>query len=41
VFEREGLINAILFGNYHRLRRATIDALGPDYSRRTLQVACG
>ena len=40
VFEREWLINAILFGNYDRLRRATLEALGPDYSGRTLQVAC-
>ena len=40
VFEREWLINAILFGNYDRLRRATIEALGPDYSGHTLQVAC-
>ena len=40
VFEREWLINAILFGNYNRLRRATIEALGPDYSGRTLQMAC-
>ncbi|MGP0089359.1 MAG: rhodoquinone biosynthesis methyltransferase RquA [Xanthobacteraceae bacterium] len=40
VFERDWLINAILFGNYNRLRRATIEAPGPDYSGRTLQVAC-
>lgn len=40
VFEREWLIDAILFGNYNRLRRATVEALGPDYSGRTLQVAC-
>jgi ubiquinone/menaquinone biosynthesis C-methylase UbiE len=40
VFEREWLINAILFGNYDRLRSATIEALGPDYSGRTLQMAC-
>ena len=40
VFEREWLINAILFGNYKRLRAATITALGPDYHGRSLQVAC-
>jgi ubiquinone/menaquinone biosynthesis C-methylase UbiE len=40
VFERDWLINAILFGNYDRLRHATIEALGPDYSGRTLQLAC-
>ena len=27
-------------GNYDRLRRATIEALGPDYSGHTLQLAC-
>ena len=40
VFERDWLINAILWGNYDRLRRHALDALGPDYSGRTLQVAC-
>ena len=40
VFERDWLIDAILWGNYERLRRVTQEALGPDYSGRTLQVAC-
>lgn len=39
-FEREWLINAILWGNYRRLSRAAIEALGPIYGGRTLQVAC-
>lgn len=39
-FERQWLINAILWGNYRRLKEATQDALGPDYGGRTLQVAC-
>jgi len=40
VFEREWLINAILWGNYRRLSHATIEALGPSYSGRSLQIAC-
>jgi ubiquinone/menaquinone biosynthesis C-methylase UbiE len=39
VFERGWLINAILWGNYTRLRDAAIDALGPKVPGRTLQVA--
>ncbi|MGO9392765.1 rhodoquinone biosynthesis methyltransferase RquA [Rhodoblastus sp.] len=39
-WEREWLINAILMGQYKRLRSATIEALGPHYSGRSLQVAC-
>ena len=40
VFEREWLINAILWGNYAKLSEAAIVAMGPDYSGRTLQIAC-
>lgn len=40
VFERDWLINAILWGNYPRLSRAAIEAVGPDYKGRTLQIAC-
>ena len=40
VFEREWLVNAILFGNYGRLRDAALDALGATIEGRTLQVAC-
>lgn len=39
VFERQWLIDAILWGNYHRLRDAALDALGPTLPGRTLQVA--
>ena len=41
VFEREWLVNAILFGNYGRLRDSALDALDRHVVRgRTLQVAC-
>lgn len=40
LFEREWLVNAILFGNYGRLRDAALDALGTTITGRTLQVAC-
>lgn len=39
VFERQWLIDAILWGNYHRLRDGALDALGPTLPGRTLQVA--
>jgi ubiquinone/menaquinone biosynthesis C-methylase UbiE len=39
-FEREWLVNAILFGNYARLRDAALDELGGRVHGRTLQVAC-
>src|SRR4051812_8673394 len=40
VFEREWLVNAILFGNYARLRDAALDELGETIHGDTLQVAC-
>jgi ubiquinone/menaquinone biosynthesis C-methylase UbiE len=40
VFEREWLVNLILFGNYGRLRDAALSALGGRLGGRTLQVAC-
>ena len=40
VFEREWLVNAILFGNYNRLRDAALDDLGASVRGHTLQVAC-
>jgi ubiquinone/menaquinone biosynthesis C-methylase UbiE len=40
VFERQWLANAILWGNYARLRDAALAALGHDFTGRTLQVAC-
>jgi len=40
VFERQWLVNAILWGNFRRLREAALDALGRPIQGRTLQVAC-
>jgi ubiquinone/menaquinone biosynthesis C-methylase UbiE len=40
VFEREWLVNLILFGNYGRLRDAALAELGETVSGSTLQVAC-
>ena len=40
VFEREWLVNLILFGNYNRLRDQALADLGESVSGRTLQVAC-
>jgi ubiquinone/menaquinone biosynthesis C-methylase UbiE len=40
VFERQWLVNAILWGNFGRLRDAALDALGERLDGHTLQVAC-
>jgi ubiquinone/menaquinone biosynthesis C-methylase UbiE len=40
VFEREWLVNAILFGNYGRLRDAALAEFGLSAHGRTLQIAC-
>jgi ubiquinone/menaquinone biosynthesis C-methylase UbiE len=40
LFERQWLVNLILWGNFARLRDAALDALGKRISGRTLQVAC-
>lgn len=40
LFERDWLVNLILFGNYGRLRDAALDDLGAEVTGRTLQVAC-
>jgi ubiquinone/menaquinone biosynthesis C-methylase UbiE len=40
VFERDWLVNAILFGNYGRLRDEALADLGDAVSGQTLQVAC-
>lgn len=40
VFERQWLVNAILWGNFDRLRDAALDALGDPLTGRTLQIAC-
>ena len=39
LFEREWLVNLILWGNFGKLRDAAIDALGP-MQRRSLQIGC-
>jgi ubiquinone/menaquinone biosynthesis C-methylase UbiE len=40
VFERQWLVNLILWGNFGRLRDAALGALGETLPGRTLQVAC-
>jgi ubiquinone/menaquinone biosynthesis C-methylase UbiE len=40
VFERQWLVNLILWGNFGRLRDAALERLGKSISGRTLQVAC-
>jgi ubiquinone/menaquinone biosynthesis C-methylase UbiE len=40
LFERQWLVNLILWGNFARLRDAALDALGKTLPGRTLQVAC-
>lgn len=40
VFERQWLVNLILWGNYARLRDAALDELGEALPSATLQVAC-
>ena len=40
LFERQWLVNLILWGNFARLRDAALDALGQRLDGRTLQVAC-
>ena len=40
VFERQWLVNAILWGNYRRLRNAALDALGAQLPGLTLQIGC-
>jgi ubiquinone/menaquinone biosynthesis C-methylase UbiE len=40
LFERQWLVNLILWGNFARLRDAALDALGKTLAGRTLQVAC-
>jgi len=40
VFERQWLVNLILWGNFTRLRDAALDELGARVEGRTLQVAC-
>jgi ubiquinone/menaquinone biosynthesis C-methylase UbiE len=40
VFERQWLVNAILWGNFSRLRDEALDELGQQIEGRTLQIAC-
>jgi len=40
LFERQWLVNLILWGNFSRLRDAALDELGASLPGRTLQVAC-
>jgi len=40
LFERQWLVNLILWGNFSRLRDAALDELGATLPGRTLQIAC-
>src|SRR5215468_7390840 len=40
LFERQWLVNLILWGNFAKLRDAALEALGTSLPGRTLQVAC-
>ena len=40
IFERQWLVNLILWGNFRRLRDAALDELGASIGGRTLQLAC-
>ncbi|APV52078.1 methyltransferase [Betaproteobacteria bacterium GR16-43] len=40
LFERQWLVNLILWGNFAKLRDAALDAMGESLPGRTLQVAC-
>ncbi|HET7729547.1 MAG TPA: rhodoquinone biosynthesis methyltransferase RquA [Usitatibacter sp.] len=40
LFERQWLVNLILWGNFRRLRDTALDALGESLPGKTLQVAC-
>jgi ubiquinone/menaquinone biosynthesis C-methylase UbiE len=40
LFERQWLVNLILWGNYSRLRDCALDELGESLAGETLQVAC-
>jgi ubiquinone/menaquinone biosynthesis C-methylase UbiE len=40
LFERQWLVNLILWGNFARLRDSALDALGAVLDGKTLQIAC-
>ncbi|MGE5617140.1 MAG: methyltransferase, partial [Bacillota bacterium] len=39
-FERQWLVNLILWGNFAKLRDAALETLGDNLSGKSLQVAC-
>ena len=39
-FERQWLVNLILWGNFARLRDEALDVLGNELGGKTLQIAC-
>lgn len=39
-FERQWLVNLILWGNFSSLRDAALDEIGAEFTGRSLQVAC-
>jgi ubiquinone/menaquinone biosynthesis C-methylase UbiE len=39
-FERQWLVNLILWGNFSRLRNSVLDELGSEVTGNTLQIAC-
>ena len=39
-FERQWLVNLILWGNFKKLRDAALDEIGATFTGRTLQLAC-
>lgn len=39
-FERQWLVNLILWGNFSSLRDAALDEIGSEFTGRSLQVAC-
>ncbi len=40
IFERQWLVNLILWGNFGRLRDRAIELLSPGFGGKTLQIAC-
>jgi ubiquinone/menaquinone biosynthesis C-methylase UbiE len=40
LFERQWLLNLILWGNFSRLRNSALDELGQEITGATLQIAC-
>jgi ubiquinone/menaquinone biosynthesis C-methylase UbiE len=40
IFERQWVVNLILFGNFRRLKQSILDCLHHDSTESTLQIAC-